>query len=478
MDREAKAPPPRSRPLGITFSLKLSVLYALFFVVCSLGLFAAAYYLMGNYIEQGEREVIQARVQEYRAWYAEGGLAALKDRFQEQALDQPHDFFVRLVSPRGGVLFYSAPRGQALPDLDRLPGVGSLHQGVWMLLQDRRGEAAWTVACLPLGHDLVLQVGKSSTRSLRILARLRSLFLWFVVPTLLLGLLGGALLTYRALAPLRRIIETVRGILAFGELGRRVSLGPGGGELNELAQLFNRMLEKNQALIQGLHDSLDNVAHDLRTPMTRLRATAEDALEHRVDLQACREALADCLEESQRVLTMLDILMDVAEAETGAMPLHKEPVALGPLVDSVLDLYQVLAEEKGIRLQSRVPAELVVPADRARLGQVLANLVDNALKYSPGGTRVLLEARELPREVQISVSDQGQGIPPQDLERIWERLFRGDQSRGRRGLGLGLSLVRAVVQAHGGRARVQSRPGRGSVFTITLPRGGCPGPGQ
>jgi signal transduction histidine kinase len=201
----------------------------------------------------------------------------------------------------------------------------------------------------------------------------------------------------------------------------------------------------------------------------RLRASAEQALAAPPDAAAAREALADCLEESERVLTLLEALMDIAEAENGAMRLAKEPLPVREVFDRTLDLYADLAEEKGIALRADAPEGLAVLADRSRIGQVLANLVDNALKYTPRGGRVELEARVDGPDVRLSVRDTGVGIPATDVPRVWDRLFRGDESRSERGLGLGLSLVKAIVEAHGGRVAVESEPGQGARFEVWLP---------
>jgi len=166
---------------------------------------------------------------------------------------------------------------------------------------------------------------------------------------------------------------------------------------------------------------------------------------------------------------MLTTLMDISEAETGTMQLHVSRVELPKLIKEVTDLYEDAAEDAGVTMQATVPADLTVPADRDRLRQAMANLVDNAIKYTPRSGRVNLTAARDSDTVVIRVSDTGPGISSQDLPRIFDRLYRGDQSRTTRGLGLGLSLVRAYVEAQGGTVTAQSEAGRGSTFTLRLP---------
>jgi signal transduction histidine kinase len=314
----------------------------------------------------------------------------------------------------------------------------------------------------------MLQVGKSSKDRERILFQFRKIFTIVIFPLLGLGFGGGIFLAVRTFRPIRHLIETVRSVFV-GKLETRVRIPHTGDELDELARLFNGMLERIEALIKGMRDSLDNVAHDLRTPMARLRAGAETALRSARNMDVCREALADCIDESDQILKMLNTLMDISEAETGIMKLDLKVFDLTILIEETADVYNYLAEEKDLTIQRRVPLNLCLKADPNRIRQVIGNLLDNAVKYTPAGGKVELSAHVDGKDTVITVKDTGIGILPEDLPRIWDRLFRGVQSRSVSGHGLGLSLVKAVVEAHGGKVEATSNPIRGSVFTISIP---------
>jgi signal transduction histidine kinase len=245
-----------------------------------------------------------------------------------------------------------------------------------------------------------------------------------------------------------------------------------GDAVDELSALFNAMLDRINGLIAAMGESIDNVAHDLRTPIARLRGMAERALQagdSPVARNAQKEALADCLEEADRILSILNTLMDISEAEAGVLQLRREPVPLRALLAEVTELYEDVAHARRVSVTVEPGDEFVVSGARDRLRQVFANLLDNAIKYTAEGGHVAISVAPDGDSAVVTFSDTGAGIAPEHLPRIWQRLYRADPSRSERGLGLGLSLVKAYVAAHGGHVDAQSTPGQGSRFTVRLP---------
>lgn len=451
-----------------TIGFRLTLWYAAIFILSSIALFILAYVFLASTLKAKDHELILSRLREVEAEYLTDGVQGIRREIKaDQDAGKPNDFFVRLAGPTNRTIFLNLPDrwgGFSLKPLE--DKAGSTRE--WTRLGTKDDENALEIAMVRLRDGAILQVGKNTESREDLLESFRGIFLAGIMVIIVLGFGAGQFLTRRALKPIRQIISTVHTIADTGRVQARLPVIPTGDELADLSELVNRMLARIEALITGMQGTLDNVAHDLRTPMARLRGMAELALEGNGPPEACREALGDCLEESERVLAMLNTLMDISEAETGTMQLNPERVNLPDILARVIDLYGYVAEDKQITLETHYPSELYLTADAKRLQQALANLLDNAIKYAPVGGRVAIEASDESAQVVIRVTDNGPGITPAEIPRIWDRLYRGDQSRSQRGLGLGLSLVKAIISAHHGRVEVDSQPGAGSVFSVYL----------
>ncbi len=307
---------------------------------------------------------------------------------------------------------------------------------------------------------------------------IRSTFAWALALTLLLGLGGGLLISRNFLARIEQITNTSRTIIA-GDLARRIPVIGSNDEIDQLSGSLNDMLDEIELLMAISRQVTDNVAHDLRTPLSRMRARIEDVVRLPRDSDSYREALELTLEDIDRLMGIFNALLSIARIESSVMRDQMASVELSAVLADTVELYEPLAEERSITLRCDIEKELAIHGDRQLLGQAFANLIDNAIKYAPGcekygsranGLTFSIAAQQLDQSVEIILADNGPGIIPDDRERVFSRFVRLEQSRTEPGSGLGLSLVAAVLRLHGGSIRLEdNEPGLRIVINLPTP---------
>ena len=341
-------------------------------------------------------------------------------------------------------------------------------KGIWVTVGSGEEERMLTIVTRKYENKVLIQAAKEGSEWYDLY---RKMVRWTTLAVVGSSLIVWLFALYYVRFSLSSITSTRRKIAELTRLPKSELLPEDGNgpELDSLYRQINRLLRQNNHLVSEMQDSLDNVAHDLRTPMTRLRSVAEYGLQAEDDTQRLREALSDCLEESERVLAMLRIMMSVAEAESGTMQLELQECEVGATLAEIVTLYEYVAEENGVGVRLETVDQVWLRLDRTRISQVWANLLDNAIKYGREGGWVKISARVDGLYGVVVFEDNGIGISENEQGRIWERLYRGDRSRSRKGLGLGLNYVRAVLEAHGGTISVSSVLHEGSRFEVRLP---------
>lgn len=455
--------------------VRLTVLFSSLFLVGAVAFFGISLFSLYNSLQQDDVRELQSRLLQYWARYQSGGIEALRNEIDARnILIGERPFFVRIASATNETQFFSVPAlwQQGFPLHTLEDGEISDWDGVKVLRSDVLPYRL-ELAGIRLSNRYFLQVGLSTEGRDQLLELFQRNFMIIASAVVLMSLALGLLLAYRVLRPVRDLSTTVHNILETGKFDTRIRQDDGPlspqGDLRELVVYFNEMLTRIERLIGGMHDALDTVAHDLRTPLTRLRGSAELALKGEGSDEAYREALSDTIEEADTMMRLLNTLMDISEAQSGALALNLEYVdASGVLRDSA-DVYEYVADARNVAIEVGDCEGISLYADPVRLRQVLANLIDNAIKYSSSGGRVTVNCISVPTGVMFCVTDQGPGIAAEDMPRIWNRLYRGIESRDKPGLGLGLSLVKAIVEAHRGEVQLHSEPGQGTEVRILIP---------
>lgn len=319
-----------------------------------------------------------------------------------------------------------------------------------------------------LSGGLHLLVGNDVRERARVQNLVAETLGWGLAVILVLSLAGALLMSRRLLTRIDDINAACREIMG-GHLDRRVPASARGDEFDEVAGNLNAMLDRIERLLDATKEVSDNIAHDLRSPLARLRSRLELLLLENPGLDDYREATARTLAEVDQLLKTFAALLAIAEAEAGAAQRRFAPLDLADLVGDVAELYEPLAEAEGLALRPSIAGSARIRGDRDVLFQVLSNLLDNAVKYAPKGTEIGLDLAHDDVEARIVVADRGAGIPPELREKVLERFFRAESSRSTEGSGLGLSLVAAAAKLHGGRIVLEDNaPGLRAVLSLPM----------
>ncbi|MGD8943514.1 MAG: ATP-binding protein, partial [Desulfobacterales bacterium] len=320
-----------------------------------------------------------------------------------------------------------------------------------------------------IGRNIISQLGQSMESYTRFIEAFRKIFVVTMASLFIFAVIIGWFMARHALAGVETVTQTARHI-SEGSLNERVPVKKNQDEIDQLAITFNQMLDRIQKLVTGIREMSDNIAHDLKSPITRIRGLSEVSMTTGASEKDYENLAASTIEECDRLLDMINTMLVISKTEAGVNKLDAVEMDIGAMVRDACNLFQAPAEDKGIRLSCDADGHFKIYGDHRLIQRMIANLLDNAIKYTPAGGRVDLTVHADEHDfVSLSVTDSGIGISDTDCTRIFERFYRCDPSRSEAGIGLGLSFARAIARAHGGDITVTSEVGVGSTFTITLP---------
>jgi len=455
-----------------SLTLRLTLWYAGIFTASSFVAFFLFYALITAFIQEKTDLELSNQSGQFSLLFQERGMRAIEDLavFEAQAAGEKKVFF-RLLYLNGQVfsssnmaLWEEVPVSKEA--IQKLAGGERI--AFETVLQGKSANRA-RILYRMIGPGVILQIGQSLENYRRILDAFKKIFLLTMALLMSLATGIGWFMANRAVSGVRAITRTANDISA-KTLGKRVPVKGRGDEIDQLAMTLNQMLDRIQSLVAEIRQMSDDIAHDLKSPLTRIRGMAEITLATGGKSPAEYETMAaSVIEECDRLQEIINTMLMISKTEAGVEKPSHETFDLVALVREVCELFEITAEDRGLIFGCSLPDACIFCGDARMLQRMLANLLDNAIKYTPPGGKIETSLTLCQKgEVTLEVRDTGIGISPEALPHIFERFYRGDQSRSESGTGLGLSLARAIARAHGGDITVKSTHNEGSVFTARL----------
>ncbi|HEY1506931.1 MAG TPA: HAMP domain-containing sensor histidine kinase [Stellaceae bacterium] len=462
-----------------TSAFRLAAIYFTLFATSVLALLTFIYFSTADFVEAQAEETIDAEIRGLAEQYREHGLAGLVEIIDQriaaaQRTPSRIDDTIYLITDP--LLHKLAGNLEIWPQtVDRGSGWVSFPVTENVAGSSESDNARASVIVLPGNFHLLVGRNLRDARLFRL--RITNTMGWAALITLGLGIIGGLLMTRNMLRKVDAVNRTSTQII-HGDLTQRVPVSGTGDEFDQLAQNLNQMLDQIERLMAGMRQVTDNIAHDLRTPLSRLRARLEVTLIEKPDQARYADVLRETINEADRLLGTFNALLSIAEAEAGSRRDSFGVVDLSDIARDVAELYEPVADENGLGFETRIADKITVRGDRHLLSQAIANLLDNALKYTPSGT-VALSVETRAGKAHVEVQDSGPGVPPDRRSAVFDRFVRLEGSRSTPGNGLGLSLVRAVTKLHDGTIWLEDSilgavsPGLKVVIELPLAAGGA-----
>lgn len=455
-----------------TLAFRLTFWYATIFTVSALGAFLIFYFTISSIIQDNIDEELLNDLVEFSSILAiKGDDSVATEMDIEAESDGVDKIFFRLVNTKGGVLGSSNMSSWEDVDISResIEHVSISGAHVFKTISLSAYPHHVRILYGQISQGKILQIGKSLEDYEKFLETLQEIFGSTLAVLMVFSTLTGWFMARRALSGVEEVTRIALD-MSKGAFEQRVQVKAGSYEIERLANAFNRMLDRIQELVAGMKEVTDDIAHDLKTPIARIRGRAESELISGKSGGGCQGLAADTIEECDGLLQMINTMLEISETETGVTEFARKEVDILQVIQKACELFQPISEHKGITIILKSPDRVFVSGDLNSLQRMIVSLLDNAIKYTPSRGNVTISLFDDNKQVVITIHDTGIGISQKDLPHIFKRFYRCEASRSEPGFGLGLSLALAIVRAHGGDFAVASTPGEGSIFTVNLPK--------
>jgi signal transduction histidine kinase len=456
------------KSLGNSLLFRLTILYTIAFTLLFIHSFHC-HRINSVTMERMDEELLE-EIEFFSDYLAKSGLAGLKQKLNDEAEpEDPEEEFYRIIDIKGNVLAVSDMSAWGPVDktvvLGELKGnqINHLFQTITLAEDDDKARMITAV----IGSDTILQIGESLEEADEYLEIFRNLFSILTGFLIIASAFIGWYLAKRALTDMADVTQTAE-YISRGSYDRRVEIKGQFKEIQKLGVTFNTMLDRIQILLRSMKEINDNIAHDLRSPLARIRGIAEMTLTDERSINDYKEMAINTIEECDSLIEMINTMLDITEAEAGVNGTTDEEFDVGAIISEACELFRPVADEKRIEMTYNLPEALPFQGSKKKMQRIVTNILENAIKYTPEQGRVAVSAKAKNGEIQIIFNDTGVGISNNDLPHIFERFYRCDRSRPQGGVGLGLSLAKAYTDAMNGLISVTSAVNQGSTFTLSF----------
>jgi len=446
--------------------IKITLLYSTLLLLSLIASFFTVYSFFEIYLDDKIKQEITEKAKSYKILFKQEGINGLKKQILKEAeIINNKDEFFKIYDNKGNIILNTNTLVHTQNIVIDLENYKKLTPDKYEIvsLDD------FHIIIYKLSQKYTLAIGKSKYDKNRLLNRLLSIFYNSGIIVFLLSLIGGFLIANSITRKIKKISNTAKELSTSMKLEKRVPISQAGDELDDLAIVINNLLDRIEILIKTLKETTESIAHDLKTPIARIRAASENMLMKNKVSKECSDLLVYTIEETESLNQMIADLLTISKLESGTFQLSMEKINLSKIIKNLYSLFKDYALTKGIKIEMEVDEDIYILGDEKYLSRAIANLLDNAIKFNKEDGKIVIKLKEIEDKVILSISDTGIGIPEDKLDKIFDKFYRADESRGiYMGSGLGLSLVKAVLDRHSAEIKVFSKENEGTTFEITF----------